>query len=233
VLIVIGAILPAGVGRMKSKTKFGQVFSRVASINWLAGARLMLFASRDVWFVVGLPVFLYDQLGWGFVQVGTFLALWVIGYGFVQAAAPKLTGAGLPNRRLVRFAFALTAIPALIALGLDSALRADAVVVGGLLVFGIAFALNSALHSYLILAYADHDKVAMNVGFYYMANAAGRLLGTLLSGALYQYAGLTACLWMAALLSGVAALASLNLPAPESVKKSAQADRPADALLKR
>ena len=99
--------------------------------------------------------------------------------------------------------------------------------------FGIVVALNSALHSYLILAYAGHDKVAMNVGFYYMANAAGRLLGTLLSGALYQYAGLTACLWMAALLTGVAVLASLNLPAPESVKKSAQADRPADALLKR
>ena len=61
--------------------------------------------------------------------------------------------------------------------------------IAGLYIFGFIFALNSSVHSYLILEYADNDKAAMNIGFYYMANAMGRLIGTLLSGLLYQFFG--------------------------------------------
>ena len=72
--------------------------------------------------------------------------------------------------------------------------RPDLVVVAGLALFGLPFAVNSSLHSYLILAYAGSEKAAEDVGFYYAANAAGRLIGILLSGALYQVGGMTACL---------------------------------------
>ena len=81
---------------------------------------------------------------------------------------------------------------------------ADAVL-WGLAVFGVLFAMNSSLHSYLIVSVADRDEVAADVGFYYMANAAGRLVGTLLSGAVFQAAGeglegLAACLVASLLL---------------------------------
>ena len=82
----------------------------------------------------------------------------------------------------------------------------------GLIAFGVVFAMNSAVHSYLILAYADNDRAAMNVGFYYMANAGGRLAGTILSGLLYQWQGLTACLWASAAFVLAAAALSLLLP---------------------
>ncbi len=217
VLLVTAWLLPTGVGRMKSKPKFTQVFSRVAAINWLSAARFFLFGSRDVWFVVGLPVFLYDVLGWDFMRVGGFLALWVIGYGFVQAAAPGLLrrshhggGPGGDTARL--WAFILLAFPAGMALGLHLGWPAQWVVVIGLVLFGVVFAINSAVHSYLILAYSSHDKVAMNVGFYYMANAGGRLTGTVLSGWAYQVWGLEGCLWFSAAFVLAAALLSLALP---------------------
>jgi predicted MFS family arabinose efflux permease len=222
VLIVTAALLPTGVGRMKSKPKFTQVFSTVAAINWLSAARFFLFGSRDIWFVVGLPVFLYDVLGWDFTQVGGFLALWVIGYGFVQAAAPRLLrhshhgeGPGGGTARLG--AFVLAAFPAAIAIALTLAPAQGwdpgTVLVAGLIGFGIVFALNSAVHSYLILAYSDHDRVAMNVGFYYMANAGGRLVGTVLSGWVYQTQGLEGCLWWSSGFVLAAALLSFRLPA--------------------
>jgi len=217
VLIFTAWLLPSGVGRMKSKPKFSQVFSKVAAINWLSAARFFLFGSRDVWFVVGLPVFLYDVLKWEFMQVGGFLALWVIGYGFVQVGAPKLLrqshhGAG-PDGGSARFwAFVLVIFPAGIAIGLTQGWPADWVLVIGLILFGVVFAINSAVHSYLILAYSDRDRVAMNVGFYYMANAGGRLTGTVLSGWIYQTAGLTGCLWWSAAFVLGAALLSLALP---------------------
>ena len=217
VLIMTSVMLPSGLGKMKSKPKFSQVFSKVAAINWLSAARFFLFGSRDVWFVVGLPVFLYEVLGWSFTQVGGFLALWIIGYGFVQASVPKLLGRvhqgqgpGGGTARLWAFLLALS--PAAIAMALNQGWPAEQVLVVGLILFGIVFAINSAVHSYLILAYSDHEKVSMNVGFYYMANAGGRLVGTVLSGLIYQTYGLEGCLWWSALFVVLAALLSFGLP---------------------
>ena len=217
VLIITAVLLPSGVGKMKSKPKFKEVFSKVPAINWLSAARFFLFGSRDVWFVVGLPVFLYEVLGWGFAQVGAFLAMWVIGYGIVQAVSPKLLkqshdGQG-PNGSSARlWAFILALFPAAIAIALQQGWPADGVLIIGLILFGIVFAINSAIHSYLILAYSDHDKVAMNVGFYYMSNAGGRLAGTVLSGWAYQTQGLIGCLWWSFGFVMAAALISFMLP---------------------
>jgi hypothetical protein len=83
---------------------------------------------------------------------------------------------------------------------------------GGLTLFGAVFALNSSVHSYLVLAYSDADRVSQSVGFYYMANACGRLLGTLLSGVLYQRAGVAASLWGAVVLAGAAGIGAMFLP---------------------
>ena len=217
VLVVTAILLPSGVGKMKSRPKFTQVFSPVAAINWLSAARFFLFGSRDVWFVVGLPVFLYEVLGWSFTQVGGFLALWVIGYGAVQASAPRITGRSHQGRgpggdtaRL--WAFVLAVFPAGIAIALQQGLPPGPVLVTGLILFGIVFAINSAVHSYLILAYSDRDRVSMNVGFYYMANAGGRLTGTVLSGWVYQTQGLEGCLWWSAAFVLAAALLSFALP---------------------
>jgi predicted MFS family arabinose efflux permease len=221
VLIVTALLLPSGVGKMKSKPKFTQVFSNTPAVNWLSAARFFLFGSRDVWFVVGLPVFLYSVLGWSFTQVGGFIALWVIGYGMVQASAPRLIrrshhgqGPGGGTARL--WAFILAFFPAVMALALQSGLNPTLVLVTGLVLFGAVFAINSAVHSYLILAYSDFDKVSMNVGFYYMANAGGRLAGTILSGLVYQTQGLTGCLWWSAAFVLAAAILSFKLPAIES-----------------
>ena len=203
VLVVTAIMLPSGVGKMKSKPKFTQVFSNTPAINWLSAARFFLFGSRDVWFVVGLPVFLSSVLGWSHTQVGGFLALWVIGYGFVQAAAPKLVrkshhGRGPGGGYARASALILSAFPAGIALALLQGWPPGPVLVTGLILFGVVFAINSAVHSYLILAYSDFEKVSMNVGFYYMANAGGRLAGTVLSGLVYQNQGLEGCLWWSA-----------------------------------
>ena len=217
VLIVTALLLPKGVGKMKSKPKFTQVFSNTPAINWLSAARFFLFGSRDVWFVVGLPVFLYSVLGWSFTQVGGFIALWVIGYGIVQANAPRLIrrshhgkGPGGSTARL--WAFILALFPAVMALALQSGLAPALILVTGLVLFGGVFAINSAVHSYLILAYSDFDKVSMNVGFYYMANAGGRLAGTILSGLVYQTQGLAGCLWWSAAFVLAAAVLSFKLP---------------------
>ena len=221
VLIVTPLLLPRGVGKMKSKPKFTQVFSNTPAINWLSAARFFLFGSRDVWFVVGLPVFLYSVLGWSFTRVGGFIALWVIGYGIVQASAPRLIrrshrgqGPGGGTARL--WAFILALFPAAMDLALQYGLAPALVLVTGLVLFGGVFAINSAVHSYLILAYSDFDKVSMNVGFYYMANAGGRLTGTILSGLVYQTQGLTGCLWWSAAFVLVAAVLYFKLPEVES-----------------
>ena len=205
-------------GRPDAKAKFKQMFSNNRAVNILAGARVFLFASRDVWFVVGLPVYLRTVLGWSFWQVGTFLAIWVIGYGIVQASAPRFVRhraeeGGEPHGRTATFlAFLLAAFPAGIALALTADFDPGTVIVVGLIAFGVVFAMNSAVHSYLILSYADNDKVAMNVGFYYMANAGGRLMGTVLSGLLYQWEGVTACLWASVVFVLAAGVLSLLLP---------------------
>jgi predicted MFS family arabinose efflux permease len=206
--------LPSGVGKMSAKPKFTEVFSNLPAINWLAGARLFLFASRDVWFVVGLPVYLYSVLGWSFSEVGGYLALWIIGYGAVQAGAPKILGRGDPpgGGTALLWVTVLIAVPAGIAFALQQGWDPASVVVIGLIIFGVVFALNSAVHSYLILAYSGAENVSMNVGFYYMANAAGRLAGTVLSGWAYQIYGLPGCLWFSAGLLAAAALATVFLP---------------------
>ena len=231
VLIITAVLLPRGFGKMKSKPKFTQVFSNTPAINWLSAARFFLFGSRDVWFVVGLPVFLYSVLGWSFTQVGGFIALWVIGYGIVQASAPRLIrrshhgqGPGGGTARL--WAFILAVFPAAMALALQSGLDPTLVLVTGLVLFGAVFAINSALHSYLILAYSDFDKVSMNVGFYYMANAGGRLTGTILSGLVYQTQGLTGCLWWSAAFVLAAAVLSFKLPAVEPQADTGQHSAP-------
>lgn len=224
-LVVIA--MRADLGRPDAGARFRQMFSNSRAVNLLAGARVLLFASRDVWFVIGVPVYLRTVLGWGFWEVGAFMALWVIGYGVVQAAAPGLvgrrgTGRGPGGATATGLALALTVIPAGIALALAGPADDGFVLVAGLAVFGVVFALNSAVHSYLILAYAEGDRVAMNVGFYYMANAGGRLAGTVLSGALYQWQGLEACLWASAVLVLGAAALSARLPrGPAAVDGSA------------
>ncbi len=217
-LVLTVPFMTGGLGRADAKAKFRHMFSNSRAVNILAAARIFLFASRDVWFVVGLPVFLRTELDWSFWEVGTFMAVWVIGYGIVQASAPRIVRErsaerGAPDgRTAARLAFVLAAFPAAIAIALSADIDPALVIVVGLIAFGVVFALNSAVHSYLILAYADGDRVAMNVGFYYMANACGRLAGTLLSGLLYQWQGLEACLWASVVLVLAAGLLSLLLP---------------------
>ena len=221
-LLVTLALMRGSLGTPDRKARFAQMFSNRRAVNVLAGARIFLFASRDVWFVVGLPVYLRAELGWSFWQVGTFLAVWVIGYGIVQASAPRLVGrqgSEPTGRTAVALAFTLAAFPAGIAIALGVAVDPSVVLVAGLIAFGVIFALNSAVHSYLILAYADRRKVAMNVGFYYMANAGGRLAGTMLSGLLYQWRGLEACLWASVAFVLAAAILSLLLPSRSAARR--------------
>ena len=218
-LIATATLMHGGLGTVNAKAKFRHMFSQNRAVNVLAAARIFLFASRDVWFVVGLPVFLRTVLGWSFWEVGGFLAIWVIGYGAVQASAPKFVrrraaeGHGEPDGRTAALiAFVLAFFPAAIAIALSADVDETFAIVFGLAAFGVIFAINSAVHSYLILSYSHGDKVAMNVGFYYTANAAGRLIGTLLSGLLYQWQGLTACLWASVIFVIAAGLLSLMLP---------------------
>jgi hypothetical protein len=213
-------VLPAEMGRMKRKPGFRALFSKSRGINVLSLARFFLFGARDVWFVVALPVFLEAALGWKFWEVGGFMGLWVIGYGIVQGSAPALRRAwgqtAPPGVAAMRFWSAvLTALPALIALALWRQVGHPGVaVVAGLALFGVVFAMNSSIHSYLILAYSDAEAVSLNVGFYYMANAAGRLVGTLLSGAMVLMGGMQACLWTSTVFLAAAFLVSTRLPTP-------------------
>ena len=209
-------LLKRDLGKAKAKPKFREIFSKSRAINLLSAARMFLFGARDVWFVVALPVFLASTLGWDFWQVGGFLAAWVIGYGLVQSFAPHITGRAtgrLPDGRSASaWAVLLAMVPAAMAVLLVYGVPAAWVLIVGLTVFGVLFALNSALHSYLIVSYASEDGVSLDVGFYYMANAMGRLLGTVLSGWVFQRWGLAACLAISAALIAVAAAVSLALP---------------------
>ncbi|MFO7581826.1 organoarsenical effux MFS transporter ArsJ [Guyparkeria sp.] len=227
-MLVVGFLmtltLPSGLGAIKRKTAFGQMFSREPVINWLAGARIFLFAARDVWFVVALPVFLVS-IGWDFHWVGAYLALWVIGYGIIQSAAPRLIGArpgdsagqGGPGARAAAFwSFALVLPLASILVALAAGLTSGWIITVGLAFFGVVFAINSATHSYLILRYSAEEKASMNVGFYYAANATGRLAGTVLSGVSYQWIGITGSIALALAFVVIAGVLSLRLMALES-----------------
>lgn len=205
--------LPSDMGQAKSKVGFRQIFSKTAEINTLSAARLFLFGARDIWFVVGVPIFLEGTLGWSFSHVGTFMALWVIGYGIVQSSAPLVLRGHSPSGTTAAWtAFVLAGVAGAIPVALSMAVPAQTAIIGGLALFGLVFAINSAVHSYLILDYTDGDKVALNVGFYYMANAAGRLIGCLLSGVLFQLSGLAGCLWGTFAFALISALVALRLP---------------------
>jgi len=207
--------LKADLGKKKAKPKFTEMFSKSPQINRLSAARLFLFAARDVWFVVALPVYFVSELDWQSSTVGTFMAVWVILYGLVQANAPKVTGRDMAlsqsKQSALSWVTTLAVIPAMIVLGLDSSFPPELILVGGLLIFGAVFAINSSLHSYLIVRCADSDGVSMDVGFYYMANAAGRLTGTVLSGVMYQYYGLSACLLVSSVMLGIAIVLTKRL----------------------
>ncbi|RBP78574.1 MFS transporter [Marinomonas rhizomae] len=193
-------LLKEDLGKAKNSPKFSQMFSKSTEINILSAARLFLFGARDVWFVIAVPVYLSSQFNWDHWRVGSFLALWVIGYGIVQSLAPHITGKKkqqIPSGQQAKFwAMLLSMIPAAIAIGIHSFDQSLWILLAGLIVFGVVFAINSSLHSYLIVHYASEDGVSLDVGFYYMANAMGRLIGTILSGWIYQDFGLIACLWV-------------------------------------
>lgn len=215
-------LLKQELGKSKAKPKFREILSKSRAINVLSAARMFLFGARDVWFVVALPVYLHTVFGWDHWQVGGFMASWIIGYGFIQTLAPKITGSSdTPGRGpAVAWAAALALIPAAIATGLTAGLPPQPVIIGGLLLFGVLFAVNSSLHSYLIVSFARGDGVSLDVGFYYMSNAAGRLLGTVLSGWVYQNHGLEACLWISAALVATAAALAAGLPEKRPIQAS-------------
>ncbi len=207
ILVAIVRFMPSGLPKGSKEAKFSQVFSKDAKINRLSLARMFLFGARDTWFVVGIPIFFHarveEHLGTdnAFFIVGGFMALWIIAYGAVQAGAPKLLGpAAHDGAEATRLAIRWVGLLALIPFALGAmAFWPEApwllpVIVAGLLLFGFVFAVNSALHSYLILAFTKSERVTMDVGFYYMSNATGRLIGTLLSGVSYQVGGLALCL---------------------------------------
>lgn len=228
ILIAVIALLPGDMGRAKTKAKFTTILSKSRAINLLSAARFFLFGARDVWFVVGVPVFLHQTLGWGFTEVGGFMACWVIGYGGVQAIAPRVVkrsgdGHSSETRAAQYWAFILTAVPLAIAALVDAHIAPAISVVVGLALFGIVFAINSSVHSYLILSFSDADKVTLNVGFYYMANAGGRLVGCLLSGWSYQLWGLTGCLVTASVMVLAAALITLILAGEQAPRTTVKA----------
>ena len=229
ILTAVVLAMPRGLPTGKKGAKFSQVWSTSASINWLSAARVFLFGARDVWFVVGIPIYFYAVLSDGtaeanraaFFLIGTFMAAWIVLYGLVQAGAPKLLkarsrGADELTQVARRWASLLAVVPLILAVialvaGQPSPILTGALVIG-LLVFGAVFAVNSSLHSYLILAFSKTERVTMDVGFYYMANAFGRLLGTLASGLTYQAGGLPLMLGTAALMLVLARLAVGRIP---------------------
>jgi len=239
--VVLAAVLitmPPGLPRGRKGAKFSEVFSKSANVNWLSVARVFLFGARDVWFVVGIPIYFYAVLSDGsaagnraaFFMIGTFMALWIILYGAVQASAPRLFRAATrPEGELIAaargWAWVLAVIPALLSAAAIFAQGPQpwmtATLVAGLLVFGAVFAVNSALHSYLILAFSRAERVTMDVGFYYMANAGGRLAGTLLSGLTYQLGGLVLMLGTATVMVALSALASSRLNPNQTAASSA------------
>jgi len=215
-VVAVGVLLNEDIGKSKKKPPLKSILSKSEAVNRLAAARVFLFASRDIWFVVALPIFLTTELGWSYYGVGGFLAAWVIGYGMVQSVAPRFVRRGgdqeVAAARL--WALVLGIVSAAIATAVTFDVATTVAIVGGLVVFGVVFALNSSLHSYLILAYADSDEVSLDVGFYYSANAVGRLTGTLLSGLLYLWGGLEVALWGSTAFVVITWLLTLRLPAP-------------------
>ena len=210
------ALLNADSNNVSVKPKFSEIFSKSQAINVLSTARFFLFGARDVWFVVALPVYFSQTLGWQHWSVGTFFACWIIAYGVIQSFAPIITGGNRLERvptasSATKWACMLTVITGVICAALYSDVQASYVLIGGLMLFGAVFAVNSSLHSYFIVSYAQAESVSMDVGFYYMANAMGRLVGTVLSGVVFQAYGLAACLLISTAFLFLATLVSLKL----------------------
>ena len=231
-VVALLLLLDEDIGKSTKKIPLRSILSKSTAVNRLSAARFFLFGSRDIWFVVALPVFLGDELGWSYTGIGAFLAAWVIGYGLVQSFAPRL----LRRRNALvldeihaarRWAFVLGVVSLLIALAVAFNVARTVAIVGGLVVFGFVFAPNSSLHSFLILAYADDDDVALDVGFYYSANAAGRLAGTLLSGVLFLWGGLAAALWGSTAFVAITWVLTLRLP---PLPNGAESDAPTSAM---
>jgi len=218
ILLAVLIAMPAGLPKGRKGVKFSEVFSKSANVNWLSAARVFLFGARDVWFVVGIPIYFYAVLSDGttagnrtaFFLIGTFMALWVILYGLIQANRARTR----PTDELIKaargWAWSLAAVPAILTgiaiIAGEPQLWLTISLLAGLLIFGIVFAVNSSLHSYLILSFTKAERVTMDVGFYYMANAAGRLAGTLLSGITYQIGGLPLMLGVAAFMVALSAM---------------------------
>ena len=235
VLLACAQLLKDDLGKSEKNVTFKEMFSKTREINYLSAARIFLFASRDVWFVVGVPVFLASTAGWNYNQVGASMASWIIGYGIVQAYVPNLlrhrSSLGHVTFSAKLWCFILLFIPVLIALGLSNIVRdwlsgqeieynPALWLMIGLSIFGVVFAVNSTVHSYLIVAYSDADKPSLSIGFYYMANALGRLIGTFLSGFIFQYWGLLACL----IISSIMVLIALVLTFPLGNVRDEKAD---------
>jgi len=223
VAVMSVVLLKDDFGKATFKPKFTDVFSTNASLNFLSAARLCLFAARDVWFVIALPVYFANQLNWSHQKIGIFFALWIIAYGVIQANAPRLfnrkksfnlnkkVAKEINGRLIATWSGVLSIVILVLVISLNLSQQIDVILIVGLFVFGGVFAINSSLHSYLIVSLAKEDGVSMDVGFYYTANALGRLLGTLLSGFLYQsfntnHDGILACLVVSFLLAIMAAL---------------------------
>lgn len=224
-VVVLLVFLNEDIGRSRKKPPLRSILSKSSAINRLSAARFFLFGSRDIWFVVALPVFLSDQLGWSHNGVGGFLAAWVIGYGIIQSFAPRILARGDHEVDEVhatkQWALILAVVSAVIAVMVGLEVAVTAAIVGGLIVFGVVFAMNSSLHSFLVLAFSDDDDVALDVGFYYSANAAGRFVGTLLSGVLYLWGDLSAALWGSTAFVVLTWLFALRLPPmPENITVS-------------
>ncbi len=229
ILAVVFLMLRSSLGIAVSKAPFSRILSKTRDINLISFARFFLFGGRDIWFVVGVPLFLKDVLGWSYVDIGTFMAAWVIAYGFVQAVTPRFIkksadGVSSEVSAATLWAWGLASVPFFLAvaiLGLTGSggghILLSIVTVAGLGLFGLFFAVNSSLHSYLILAISDSDKAALNVGFYYMANAGGRFVGTLFSGLFYQLGGVTVCLIGSAIMIAASALIIRKLGAETAI----------------
>ena len=209
-LAVTFALASTNMGKVAEKVAFLSILSKAPAINILSGARFFLFGARDIWFVVGLPLFLAAELGWSHTEVGSYMAFWIIGYGIIQTMAPKMAAGS--EKSASYWLLPLIPLTALMSIALYFNVQPSLTVLLGLIVFGFIFAINSSVHSFLILAYSDNDKVLLNVGFYYMANAGGRLVGTLISGLAYQLGGLFFCLIASLIFLIISWLITLILP---------------------
>ncbi|NQZ32887.1 MAG: organoarsenical effux MFS transporter ArsJ [Oceanospirillaceae bacterium] len=213
--------LNKGLGKSKLKPKFKQIFSSSANINLLSAARLFLFGARDVWFVVALPIYLAQTFNWDHWYVSALLACWVIIYGLVQSQAPHITSATPGAKNALHWSVLLLFTCTLIALTLHFDFYIQQLLIVELLIFGAVFAVNSAVHSYLIVSYATADGTSLDIGFYYAANALGRLIGTVLSGWVYLEHSLEACLWVSALFVAISVIVTAKLSS-DDMRNTAQ-----------